>query len=116
MVEGGVVDADRSASLLLGLELFIHSLLLGDDSFQGVGHSLELRSVCVMQVVPVLGECLVHHVIAAGVPGVDLVYHGDNFFQEGELFVLSRGGHHGGRGHITGIRGLLVFQWWCDVS
>ena len=115
-MEGGAVDADGSASLLAGLELFVHSQLLGDDSFQDVGHSLELLSVCVMQVVHALGECLVHHVIAAGVPGGGLVYHGDNFSQEGELIVLSCDGHRGGRGQISSVPGLLVFLWWCDVS
>jgi len=30
-VDGGAVDADGPASLLLGLELFVHSLLFGDD-------------------------------------------------------------------------------------
>ena len=115
-VEGGSVDADWSASLLPGLELFIPSLLLSDDSFQGVCHSLELLLVCVTQVVHTQGKCLLHHMIAAGVPGCGLVYHGDKFSQEGELFVLSCGNHRGGCGRISGVRGLLVFLWWCDVD
>ena len=38
--DGGAVDADGPASLLPSLELFVHSLLLGDDGSQGVGHLL----------------------------------------------------------------------------
>jgi len=39
--DGGAVDADGPASLLPGLELFVHSLLFGDDGSPGVGHLLE---------------------------------------------------------------------------
>jgi len=31
VADGGVVDADGPASLLPGLELFVHLLLFGDD-------------------------------------------------------------------------------------
>jgi len=40
--DGGAVDANGLASLPPGLELFVHSLLFGDDGSQGVGHLLEL--------------------------------------------------------------------------
>jgi len=43
--DGGAVDVDGLASLLPGLELFVHSLLFGDDGSQGVGHLLELLLV-----------------------------------------------------------------------
>jgi len=86
--DGGAVDADGSASLLLGLELFVHSLLFGDDGSQGVGHLLELLLVRVVELVHPLGERPVYDVIAAGVPGGCLMYHGDDFPQEGELLVL----------------------------
>jgi len=85
--DGGVVDVDGLASLLPGLELFVHSLLFADDGFQGVGHLLELLLVYVMEFVHPLGERPVYDVIAASVPGGCLIYHGDDFFQEGELFI-----------------------------
>ena len=75
------MDTDGLASLLLGLKSSIDSLLLGNDCFQCVGHPLELLLVCVMEFVDALGNRLVHHVIAAGVLGGCLVYHGDNFSQ-----------------------------------
>jgi len=86
--DGGAVDTDGPASLLPGLELFVHSLLFGDDGSQGVGHLLELLLVCVVELVHPLGERPVYNVIAAGIPGGCLMYHGDNFPQEGELLVL----------------------------
>jgi len=75
------VDTDGSASLLLGLELSIDSLLLGDDCFPRVGHPLELLLVCVIEFIHTLGECPVHHMIVAGILGGHLVYHGDYFSQ-----------------------------------
>jgi len=75
------VDTDGSASLLLGLMLSVDSLLLSDHCFQRVGLLLELLLVCVMEFVHVLGEHPVHHLIAAGVLGGRLVYHGDYFSQ-----------------------------------
>jgi len=86
--DGGVVDADGPASLLPGLELFIQSLLFGDDGSQGVGHLLELLLVRVMELVHLLGERPVYDVIAASIPGGCLMYHRDDFSQEGELFIL----------------------------
>ena len=86
--DGGAVDVDGLASLLPGLELFVHSLLFGDDGSHGVGHLLELLLVCVVELVHPLGECSVYDVIAASVPGGCLMYHGDDFSQEGELFIL----------------------------
>jgi len=86
--DGGAVDADGPASLLPGLELFIHSLLFGDDGSQGVGHLLELLLVHIVELVHPLGERLVYDVIVAGVPGGCLMYHSDDFSQEGELFIL----------------------------
>jgi len=71
------MDTDGSASLLLGLKSSIDLLLHGDDCFQCVGHPLELLLVWVMEFVHALGEHPVHHVIAAGVLGSRLVYHGD---------------------------------------
>ena len=68
-MDGGAVDADGLASLLPGLELFIHSLLFGDDGSQGVGHLLELLLVRVVELVHLLGERLVYDVIAAGILG-----------------------------------------------
>jgi len=84
----GAVDVDGPASLLPGLELFVHSLLFGDDGSQGVGHLLELLLVRVVELVHPLGECPVYDVIAESVPGGCLMYHGDDFSQEGELFIL----------------------------
>ena len=75
------MDTDGLASLLLGSESSVDSLLLGDDCFRRVGHLLELLLVCVMEFVHALGERPVHHVIAAGVLGGHLVYHGDYFSQ-----------------------------------
>ena len=86
--DGGVVDADGPASLLLGLELFFYSLLFGDDGSQGVGHLLELLLVRVVELVHQLGERPVYDVIADRIPGGCLLYHGDDFPQEGELLVL----------------------------
>jgi len=86
--DGGAVDADGPASLLLGLELFVHSVLFSDDGSQGVGHLLELLLVRVVELVHPLGERPVYDVIAAIVPGGCLMYHGDDFPQEGELLVL----------------------------
>jgi len=86
--DGGAVDVDGLASLLPGLELFVHSLLFGDDGSQGVGHLLELLLVCVMELVHPLGERQVYDVIAASVLGGCLMYHCDDFSQEGELFIL----------------------------
>jgi len=83
-----VVDADRPASLLPGLELFVHSLLFGDDCSQGVGHLLELLLVRIVELVHPLGERPVYDVITASVPGGCLMYHGDDFSQEGEVFIL----------------------------
>jgi len=85
---GGAVDAGEPASLLPGLELFVHSLLFGDDGSQGAGHLLELLLIHVVELVQLLGERPVYNVIAAGVPGGCLMYHGDDFPQEGELLVL----------------------------
>jgi len=85
---GGAIDADRQASLLPGLELFVHSLLFGDDGFQGVGDRLELLLVRIVELIYLLGELPVYDVIAAGIPGGCLMYHGDDFPQEGELFIL----------------------------
>jgi len=50
------VEAAGPASLLLGMELFVHSLLFGDDGPQGVGHLLELLLVRVVEFVHPLGE------------------------------------------------------------
>jgi len=86
--DGGAVDADGPASLLPGLELFVHSLLFGDDGSQGLGHLLQLLLVHVVELVHPLGERPVYDMIAAGVPGGYLMYHGDDFSQEGELFIL----------------------------
>jgi len=86
--DGGAVDADGLASLLPGLELFVHSLLFGDNGSQGVGHLLELLLVHVVELVHLLSERPVYNVIAAGFPGCCLMYHGDDFSQEGELFIL----------------------------
>ena len=63
-------------------------VLLGDDALQGVGHPLELLLVCVVELVHALGECSVDDVIALCIPGGSLMYHGDNFAEEAQLFVL----------------------------
>jgi len=86
--DGGAVDTDRPASLLPHLELFVHSLLFCDDGSQGVGHLLELLLVRVVELVHPQGEHLVYDVIVADIPGGCLMYHGDDFDQEGELLVL----------------------------
>jgi len=86
--DGGAVDADLPASLLPGLELFVHSLLFGDEGSQGVGHLLELLLVHVVELVHPLGVRPVYDMIVADVPGGCLMYHGDDFPQEGELLVL----------------------------
>jgi len=57
VADGRAVEAAGPASLLLGLELFVHSLLFGDDGPQGVGHLLELLLVRVVEFVHPLGEC-----------------------------------------------------------
>ena len=88
MADGGVVDVDGSTSLLPDLELFVHALLFCDDGSQGVGQLLELLLVHVVELVHPLGKCPVYNVIAVGVPGGCLMYHGDDFPQEGELLVL----------------------------
>jgi len=86
--DGGAVDADRPASLLPGLELFVHLLLFGDDGSQGIGYLLELLLVHVVELIHPLGECPVYDLIAAGVLGGCLMYHGDDFPKAGELLVL----------------------------
>jgi len=68
--------------------LFVHSLLFGDDGFQGVGHLLELLLVRIVELIHPLGERLVYNVITADVPGTCSMYHGDDFSQQGELFIL----------------------------
>ena len=87
-VDGGGVDADGPASLLPGLELFVHLLLFGDDGSQGVGRLLELPLVHVIELLHPLGERSVYDVIPAGIPGCCWMYHGDDFSQEGELFIV----------------------------
>ena len=47
--------------------------------------------VRVVELVHLLGESLVYDLIAAGVPGGCLMYHGDDFPQEGELLVVTPG-------------------------
>ena len=74
--DGGAVDADGPASLLPGLELFVHSLLFGDDGPQGVGHLLELLLVRVVEFVYPLGEHPVYDVVAACISGSSVVKHG----------------------------------------
>jgi len=74
--DGCAVDADRPASLLPGLELFVHSLLFGDDGPQGVGHLLELLLVRVVEFVHPLGERPVYDMVAAYVSGSSVVKHG----------------------------------------
>ena len=54
VADWGTVDADGSASLLPGSELFVHALLFGDNGFHRGGHSLELLLVCVMEFVHAL--------------------------------------------------------------
>ena len=84
----GTVDADGLASLLPGLDLFVHSLLFGDNDFQGVGHLLELLLVCIVEFIQALGEGAVHHIIAARILCGCWMYHDDDFAQECELLVL----------------------------
>ena len=86
--DGGAVDTDGPTSLLPGLELFVHSLLFGDDGSQRVSHLQELLLVQVVELVHPLGERQMYDMIAAGVPGGCLMYHGDDFPQEGELLVM----------------------------
>jgi len=75
--DGGAVDAYSRAPLLPGLELFVHSLLFGDDGPQGVGHLLELLLVRVVEFVHPLGECPVYDVVAACISGsTSVVEHG----------------------------------------
>jgi len=81
VADGCAVDADRAASLLRGLDLFVHSLLFSGDGSEGVGHALELLLVCIMKVVHALCERLVFHMVAAGVPDGCFMYHGDDFTQ-----------------------------------
>jgi len=102
------VDADSPARLLLGINLFVHPLLFGDEGFQGVGHPLELLLVCIVVLVQALGEGVVHHVVAAGVPGCRFMDHGDDLPQEGDLLVLERGWRGGS--------GFLVVLGWSDVG
>jgi len=54
VADRGTEDTDGSASLLPGSELFVHSLLLSDDSFHRGGQLLELLLVCVMEFVQAL--------------------------------------------------------------
>jgi len=77
----GAVDTDGVASLRTGLDLLVHLLLFGDDGSQGVGHSLELLLVCVMNVIHALCECSVDHMVAVGILGGCFMYHGDDFTQ-----------------------------------
>ena len=86
--DGGARVVDGPASLLPGLELFVHLLLFSDDGSQGVGHLLELPLVCVVELVHPLGKRPVYDVIAVGIPGGCLMYHGDEVPQEGKLLVL----------------------------
>jgi len=74
--DGRTVEADRPAGLPLGLELFVHSLLFGDDGPQGVGHLLEFLLVRVMQFVHPLGERPVYDMVVACVSGSSVVKHG----------------------------------------
>ena len=76
VVDGGAVDVDGPALLLPGLKSFIHSLLFGDDGFQGVGHLLELLLVRVVEFVHPLGERPMYDVVAACVSGSGVVEHG----------------------------------------
>jgi len=86
--DGGTVDADGPATLLPGLNLFVHSLLFCDNDFQGVGHPLELLLVCIVEFIHALGEGAVHHMIAPCILSGCLMYQGDDFAQECELLVL----------------------------
>ena len=53
--DGGALDVDGLASLLPGLDLFVHSLLFGDNYFQRVGHPLEFLLVCIVEFIHALG-------------------------------------------------------------
>jgi len=68
----GVVDTYGPANLLPDLELFIQAVLFGDDFLQCMCHPLELL-VGVMELVHVLGERPVYHVVAAGFSGGGLI-------------------------------------------
>ena len=74
--DGRTVEVAGPASLLLGLELFVHSLLFGYDGPQGVRHLLELLLVRVVEFVRPLGERPVYDVVAACVSGSSVVKHG----------------------------------------
>jgi len=74
--DGGAVDVYSRAPLLLGLELFVHSLLFGDDVPQGVGHLLELLLVLVVEFVHPLGERPVYDLVAVYISGSSVVEHG----------------------------------------
>jgi len=67
---------DGPTSLLLGLKLFVHPLLFGDDGSQGDSHLLELLLVRVVEFVHPLGERPVYDVVAACVSGSSVVEHG----------------------------------------
>ena len=108
----GTVDTDGLVSP--GLKSSVYSLLFGDDRLQCVGHPLELLLVCVVEFIHALGERPVHYVVAAGVLGGRLVYHGDYFPQQGESFFLYLGGYGGS---LVGVGVLfLVFVWWRDIG
>ena len=82
------MNANGLGGRLSVLELSLHSFLLVNDCFQCAGHPLELLLVSVMKLVHALGKRSMYHLIVVSIPGGGLMYHGDNFPQEGESFVL----------------------------
>jgi len=104
------VEADGPASLLLGLELFVHSLLSGYDGPQGVGHLLELLLVRVVEFVHPLGKRPVKDMVAACISGSSVVKYGYDVVSQRYLFI-SEGCWGSGASLVIGD-GLL---WGCSV-
>jgi len=116
--DGVAVDTHGLASLQLGLELVVEVLLLGDDFRKDLGHSLESLLAGIVDFVHSLFVGSLGHLVAEGVLGSGLRYQGDNFSQEGDLFILLHGRGFGDMHYWSGLllRGCNVGQGCCTTA
>jgi len=117
-VDGVAVDTHGLASLQLGLEFVVEALLLGDNFCNDLGHSVESLLAGVVDFVHSLFVGSLGHVVAEGILGSGLMYQGDDFGQEGDLFVLLHGRGFGGMLYRSGLvlRGCNVGQGHCTTA
>jgi len=79
--DGDAVDAYSLAPLLPGLEVAVDTALFCGDFGQGVGDPSQLLLFRFVSFIHGLGQVSLHHVVAVGILGGGLVYHGDDLPQ-----------------------------------